>query len=59
MPFYGNSPEQTKSRIRAASYSLSKPVWDEVSDSAQDLIRKLMEPLPHRRLTAADALRHP
>ena len=38
MPFYGNSPEQTKSRIRAASYSLSKPVWDEVSDSAQDLI---------------------
>ena len=43
MPFYGNSPVQTKQRIRDCDYSLTKPVWDEVSDSAKDLVRKLIE----------------
>jgi serine/threonine protein kinase len=33
--------------------------WDNVSESAKDLIRRLLERDPRRRLTAGEALAHP
>lgn len=38
---------------------LLEPEWDEVSDEAKDLVRKLLTFDPAKRISAADALQHP
>lgn len=44
--------------IRDGRYSFDAPVWDEVGDSAKDLITHLMDTDPTSRFTASQALRH-
>ncbi len=39
-------------------YSLEKPEWEDVSATAKDLIQKLLEVDPTKRITAREALRH-
>lgn len=36
-----------------------EPEWDEVSDEAKDLVRKLLAYDPAKRISAAEALQHP
>lgn len=36
-----------------------EPEWDEVSDEAKDLVRRLLTYDPNKRISAADALQHP
>lgn len=36
-----------------------EPEWDEVSDEAKDLVKKLLAYDPAKRISAADALMHP
>jgi len=38
---------------------VSGPLWEGVSDSAKDLVRRLMDPDPRQRLSASKALEHP
>jgi len=46
--------------VRANSdYQLKFPPWAKLSDSAKDLLRKLLEVNPSKRLTAGKALQHP
>lgn len=57
-PFPGNSDEQILDRIRIGKYSFQGAVWDQVSNEAKDLIKKLLCP-EMLRLSAFEALSHP
>lgn len=43
--------------VQKGKFDFDGEEWDEVSDDAKDLIRKLIT-TPERRLTAAEALKH-
>lgn len=45
--------------IKAAEYEFLSPYWDEVSDSAKDLISKLLVVDPEERYSAEEVLAHP
>ena len=40
-------------------YDFPDPYWSEISDSAKDLVRKLLTVDPRQRYTAAQVLQHP
>ena len=42
-----------------ANYEYDSPYWDEISQSAKDFIRSLIEVDPKRRYTCDQALSHP
>jgi serine/threonine protein kinase len=46
-------------KIKAADYTFEPQYWDQVSDDAKDLIKKMLVVDPDKRLTADQALRHP
>ncbi|KAK7088732.1 serine/threonine-protein kinase Chk2-like [Littorina saxatilis] len=46
-------------QIMGGHFSFPKQYWKDVSDDAQDLIKKLMTVDPKKRITLADALNHP
>ncbi|KAB1258734.1 Calcium/calmodulin-dependent protein kinase type 1 [Camelus dromedarius] len=45
--------------ILKAEYEFDSPYWDDISDSAKDFIRHLMEKDPEKRFTCEQALQHP
>lgn len=57
-PFSGTE-EQIFEKIVNADYNFKSPMWRSVSNSAKDLICKLLELSSDKRLTAEQALRHP
>ncbi len=40
-------------------YEFDSPYWDDISESAKDFIRHLMELDPKKRYTCEQAIRHP
>jgi len=64
-PFYDASDNSEKAKIKNihyliknAKYSFPSPYWDEISESAKDLIRKLLVKDPKDRLNAKQVLEH-
>ena len=58
-PFDGETDKEICKKVREGKYSLSSEEWDDISDEAKDLIKKLMTYDPKRRISWADALKHP
>lgn len=58
-PFYDEHEPTLFKLIRNGQLRFDDPVWTAVSDSAKDLISKLLVVDPSKRLTAEAALRHP
>jgi len=58
LPFMGRSQKELFRKIVAGKFVFDDDDWDDVSDDAKDLIRKLLVLDPDKRLTATDALRH-
>lgn len=58
-PFNGNSDKQIISAVMAGKYTVDEPEWEHISSEAIDLVSKLLELEPEKRITAADALQHP
>lgn len=58
-PFKGASDEQTFQNIAKGLVSFSDPIWSELSDKAQDFVKKLLTWDQALRPTAAEALLHP
>ncbi|CAB3994638.1 Calcium calmodulin-dependent kinase type 1 [Paramuricea clavata] len=58
-PFYDEDDSNLFAQIMKAEYEFDEPYWDEISESAKDLVSHLMEPDPDRRFTCREALVHP
>ncbi|XP_076022868.1 calcium/calmodulin-dependent protein kinase type 1D-like [Genypterus blacodes] len=58
-PFYEESESRLFSKIMKAQYEFDSPSWDDISESAKDFIRNMMQKNPDMRYTIEQALRHP
>lgn len=54
-----NNQEELFTRILAARFAFTSPYWDNISDSAKDLVAHMLQPVPELRLSAEDVLDHP
>ncbi|KAG5282668.1 hypothetical protein AALO_G00058540 [Alosa alosa] len=58
-PFYEETETRLFSKIMKGQYEFDSPFWDDISDSAKDFIRNMMQKNPKMRYTTDQALRHP
>ena len=58
-PFYADDNNTLFNYIKTAEFEFHSPYWDNVSDNAKDLIRKLLVVKPENRLSTEDILKHP
>uniref|UniRef100_A0A4W3GQ09 Calcium/calmodulin-dependent protein kinase IGb n=1 Tax=Callorhinchus milii TaxID=7868 RepID=A0A4W3GQ09_CALMI len=58
-PFYEDTESRLFYRISNAEYEFDSPFWDDISTSAKDFIRHLLEKVPEKRFNCEQALRHP
>ena len=58
-PFGGQNNNEILNKVLTGSYDFTAPIWKLISDSAKDLISKLLERAADLRLTAAEAFNHP
>ncbi|NXX42489.1 KCC1G kinase, partial [Tricholaema leucomelas] len=58
-PFYEETESKLFEKIKEGYYEFESPFWDDISDSAKDFIRHLLEKNPTTRFTCEEALRHP
>ncbi|XP_072512618.1 calcium/calmodulin-dependent protein kinase type 1G-like [Salminus brasiliensis] len=58
-PFYEENESLLFSKIMKAQYEFDSPFWDDISESAKDFVRNMMQKDPELRYTTEKALRHP
>lgn len=58
-PFYEENNTKLFEMIKTCNYEFPSPFWDDVSDTAKDLIRSILVVDPSKRLTAEQILAHP
>ncbi|NWH39866.1 KCC1G kinase, partial [Chloropsis hardwickii] len=58
-PFYEETESKLFEKIKEGYYEFESPFWDDISESAKDFIRHLLEKNPSARFTCEEALRHP
>jgi len=58
-PFYADDDEEMFELIKGGDYDLPSPYWDNISDSAKELVTGLLEKNPKKRFSAKQALEHP
>ncbi|KAI4883595.1 hypothetical protein NFI96_020711 [Prochilodus magdalenae] len=58
-PFYEDSESLLFSKIKKAQYEFDSPFWDDISESAKDFVRNLIQKDPELRYTTEQALKHP
>jgi len=58
-PFYEDNNQKLFEMIKKCEYDFPSPYWDDISDNAKDLIKRILVEDPKKRLTAEDILAHP
>nr|XP_010342847.2 calcium/calmodulin-dependent protein kinase type II subunit alpha isoform X4 [Saimiri boliviensis boliviensis] len=58
-PFWDEDQHRLYQQIKAGAYDFPSPEWDTVTPEAKDLINKMLTINPCKRITAAEALKHP
>ena len=55
-PFYGKNEKEIFSKILSGNFSFRHKIWNKISEEAKDLVNKLLEINPEKRLSAKEAL---
>ncbi|CAN6300282.1 unnamed protein product [Urochloa humidicola] len=58
-PFWADTQRGVYDKVRDGHFDLDSEKWHRISDSAKDLIRKMLCPCPSERLKAHEVLNHP
>lgn len=58
-PFYDENLKVMTRKVMKGEYSFSSPNWEKISDSAKDLVSRLLEVNPEKRLNIKECLAHP
>jgi calcium/calmodulin-dependent protein kinase I len=58
-PFYAEENNELFQLIKDCDYEFHMPYWENISDDAKDLIKKLLIADPKKRLSAEEILKHP
>eukprot|EP00828_Plagiopyla_frontata_P010744 TRINITY_DN15804_c0_g1_i1.p3 TRINITY_DN15804_c0_g1~~TRINITY_DN15804_c0_g1_i1.p3 ORF type:complete len:118 (+),score=24.79 TRINITY_DN15804_c0_g1_i1:705-1058(+) len=58
-PFYDENNDKLFQIISQGQYEFPSPYWDDISDSAKDLINKLLCVDPKKRLSGDQIIQHP
>ncbi|KAJ4840680.1 Calcium-dependent protein kinase 32 [Turnera subulata] len=58
-PFWAETEQGVAQAIIRSVLDFKREPWPKVSDNAKDLVRKMLDPDPKRRLTAQEVLEHP
>ncbi|KAJ3372885.1 hypothetical protein GGF31_001422 [Allomyces arbusculus] len=58
-PFYDEDTQVLTHKVARGEWTFLAPWWDNVSDSAKDLVSRLLEVRPERRYTIDDFFAHP
>lgn len=58
-PFYDENNQTLFQMIKTCQFEFPSPYWDDISDLAKDLIKKLLTVDPQRRLDADGIMAHP
>lgn len=57
-PFNGANDKSIIEAVLKGRYTLDEPEWEDISDDAKDLVKKMLEYDPSKRISANDALQH-
>ncbi|KAJ8755594.1 hypothetical protein K2173_022173 [Erythroxylum novogranatense] len=58
-PFWAETEQGVAQAIIRSVVNFKRDPWPKVSDNAKDLVKKMLDPDPKRRLTAQQVLEHP
>ncbi|CAH8430218.1 unnamed protein product [Dicrocoelium dendriticum] len=58
-PFWDEDQNRLYSQIKSGAFDYPSPEWDTVTPEAKNLINSMLTVCPSRRITAAEALKHP
>ncbi|CAL8138754.1 unnamed protein product [Orchesella dallaii] len=58
-PFWDEDQHRLYAQIKAGAYDYPSPEWDTVTAEAKNLINLMLTVNPNKRITAAEALKHP
>ncbi|XP_024985077.1 calcium-dependent protein kinase 7-like [Cynara cardunculus var. scolymus] len=58
-PFWAETEQGVAEAIIRSVINFKRDPWPKISDNAKDLVKKMLEPDPKRRLTAQQVLEHP
>lgn len=58
-PFAGKDQEETFKNIQQQPLVFDKPIWENVSKEAKELIKGLLEKNPQKRIELKDVIEHP
>jgi len=58
-PFYHQKTSELYKLIKKGEFDFPAPYWTDISDSAKDLVRRLLTVDPKTRITAEEVLQHP
>lgn len=59
MPFDSEFPEEILRNTMEGLYDIEDEFWQCVSDEAKDLVQKLLQKDPEKRITLIEAINHP
>nr|CEL69049.1 TPA: Calcium-dependent protein kinase 3 [Neospora caninum Liverpool] len=58
-PFHGKDNQEILKKVQVGEYSFDPRHWRRVSDHAKDLVKRCLTYVPGKRISAAEALKHP
>ncbi|PAA70243.1 hypothetical protein BOX15_Mlig005291g1 [Macrostomum lignano] len=58
-PFWDEDQSRLYAQIKAGAFDYPSPEWDTVTAEAKNLINQMLNTNPAKRITAAEALKHP